>query len=165
MEVSNSGFHIGWISNIFALLICDATPGADLEGGREPDPPPWNFQIIHLGEQHFQRYQRVFLHAHLKTFRLASLAYYHIYLCKFRHYRSTILQIALEIPRSCIVHKLSTLILLPSKTPISVKVSKYRCCLQRIFKIGNFLHFFKIYCIIIPSIFNLSFKERDSLSY
>ena len=46
-----------------------------------------------------------------KNFRLASLAYYHIYLCKFPHYRSTILQIALEISRSCIVRILSTFVI------------------------------------------------------
>ena len=73
-------------------------------------PTLHNFQNMHLREQHFQRYQGVFLHAHFKNFWLALLTYYHIYFCMFRNYHSTILHIALEISRSCIVHILSTFV-------------------------------------------------------
>ena len=116
-------------------------------GGRI-SPLPWNFQNIHIREHHFRRYQGVFLHSNFKNFRLASLACYHIYLCQFHHYRSTIFQIALDISRSCIVHILSTSVEsynVPNPRHIfqytSEKVSKYRCSLQGFFKIVNFLIF------------------------
>ena len=41
---------------------------------------------------------------------------------------------------------------------------KVLMCVQGIIKTVDFLHFFKIECIIIPFIFNFSFKERNILA-
>ena len=85
------------LTQLSIAVFAKNSPGADIEGSRGCPGLPLNFQNIHLREQHFQG---VFLPAPLKNVRLASLAYYHIYLGMFRHYRSTILQIAFEMSRS-----------------------------------------------------------------
>ena len=72
-----------------------------------------------------------------------------------RHYRSTILQITLEISWLCIIHILSTPVQnnyffckTPTYIPVHSNLSesvKVQMCAQRIFKtVLNFLHFFKI---------------------
>ena len=91
-------------------------PGADLEGGVPEGgsgPPPLNYQNIHLREQDFRRYQGVTLYAYLKIFGslrspVITSSSNESTCTMIRHYRSTILQIALEISWLCIVHILST---------------------------------------------------------
>ena len=87
----------------------------------------------------------------------------------FSNYRSTILQIALEISRLCIIHILSyvsaeklkpqTYIPVHSNFSESLKVRMY-WYVQQISKQVNFLHFSKILCIIIPPIFWFFFQRK-----
>ena len=110
--------------------------------------------------QDFRCYQGVTLYAYLKCFGSLRLPVItsssNESTCSmFRHYRSMILQIALEISWLCIVHLLSTpvqnnyfFVKPPTYIPVHSNLSesvKVRMCAQRIFKtVLNFLHFFKI---------------------
>ena len=136
--------------------------GGGAEGGTGPPPPLKlsKYTSQRTTFEDFRCYQGVTLYAYLKFFGSLRSPFItsssNESTCTMnRHYRSTILQIALEISWLCIVHILSSpvqnnyfFVKPPSYIPVHSNLSesvKIRMCAQRIFKtVLNFLHFFKI---------------------